>query len=109
MTVAYLPHVSPQNNNTQQIRRRVDDLVDTVTNQVGSVATNTGDLGSLNTAVQTKAPTVSPTFQNSVSLSGVATHTSATTGAATALPANPLGYVTLTINGQQVKLPYYKP
>lgn len=35
------------------------------------------------------------------------TTTSATAGAATALPANPLGYVVINIAGADVKLPYY--
>lgn len=40
------------------------------------------------------------------------TSTSATvgaTGAATALPANPLGYLTMVINGTTLKFPYYNP
>lgn len=34
------------------------------------------------------------------------TSTTASAGAAT-LPANPLGFMTVTINGTQVKVPYY--
>lgn len=35
------------------------------------------------------------------------TSTSATAGAASALPATPAGYLTISINGRQFKLPYY--
>lgn len=51
MSVSYLPHVQPPNNNTAQVRRRVNDIVSTVTNQVGSISTNSGDLGNLNSKV----------------------------------------------------------
>lgn len=37
-----------------------------------------------------------------------ATATSATAGSATALPAQPYGYTTVTINGEEVLVPYYK-
>lgn len=40
-------------------------------------------------------------------LTGQVTATSATGGAATALPAEPVGYLTLTINGVAAKIPYY--
>lgn len=42
-----------------------------------------------------------------IKFSNVPTATSATTGAATALPGLPLGYWTTSINGTTVKLPYY--
>jgi hypothetical protein len=48
-TIAYLPHVSPKNNNTAQMRRRVTDLVNAVNNTIGSSELNTGQLGSLQT------------------------------------------------------------
>jgi hypothetical protein len=32
----------------------------------------------------------------------------ATTGSAT-LPANPVGFINITVNGQQFKVPYYNP
>jgi hypothetical protein len=34
--------------------------------------------------------------------------TTATTGAAT-LPANPVGFINITVNGQPYKVPYYNP
>ena len=34
--------------------------------------------------------------------------TTATTGAAT-LPANPVGFINVTVNGQPYKVPYYNP
>lgn len=36
-----------------------------------------------------------------------ATATAATTGSATALPANPVGYAVVSIGGKQFKMPYY--
>jgi hypothetical protein len=42
-----------------------------------------------------------------LSLPAIASATSATTGAATALPANPVGYITASINGTSRKIPYY--
>jgi hypothetical protein len=53
VSIAYLPNTAPPNNNTQQVRRRVNNLVSTVNDQIGSVADNTGDLGSLQTQVTT--------------------------------------------------------
>jgi hypothetical protein len=35
------------------------------------------------------------------------TSTSATTGAASGLPANPAGYLTITKDGKDYKVPYY--
>jgi hypothetical protein len=34
--------------------------------------------------------------------------TTATTGAAT-LPANPVGFINVTVNGKPYKVPYYNP
>ena len=34
--------------------------------------------------------------------------TTATTGSAT-LPANPVGFINITVNGQAFKVPYYNP
>lgn len=42
-----------------------------------------------------------------VAFTAITTATSATAGAASVLPATPLGYVEFTINGTIVKLPYY--
>jgi hypothetical protein len=47
MSIAYLPNVAPANNNTQQIRRRTNDLVSTVNDAIGSIAGNNGDIGTL--------------------------------------------------------------
>lgn len=44
---------------------------------------------------------------NSLSSSGATGTTVGTAGGATALPATPLGYLTVTINGTDVKIPYY--
>jgi hypothetical protein len=48
MSIAYLPNVAPANNNTQQLRRRTNDLVSTVNDAIGSIAGNNGDIGTLN-------------------------------------------------------------
>jgi hypothetical protein len=42
-----------------------------------------------------------------LSLSGIASNTSATAGAASALPSVPVGYITVSINGTNRKIPYY--
>jgi hypothetical protein len=42
-----------------------------------------------------------------LSMPAIASTTSATSGAATALPANPVGYITVSINGTSRKIPYY--
>jgi hypothetical protein len=51
MSIAYLPNVAPPNNNTQQARRRINDLVSTVNDSIGSIGDNTGDLGTLSTEI----------------------------------------------------------
>lgn len=59
------------------------------------------------------APIASPTFTGTVTqptpsvVTGAATATSATAGAATALPATPAGYLEMSVNGTTVKIPYY--
>lgn len=45
----------------------------------------------------------------SIVLSSATTSTSATAGGATALPATPAGYLSISINGTTFKLPYYNP
>jgi hypothetical protein len=40
---------------------------------------------------------------------GTEVSTSATAGAATALPPSPEGYLDVIIDGKQFKIPYYKP
>lgn len=47
MSISYLPNVAPQNNNTQQIRRRHNNLVSQVNDDVGSIAGSNGDIGTL--------------------------------------------------------------
>lgn len=116
-SISYLPNVSPKNNNTQQIRRRYNEVVSQVSQQVGAIATGTGDLGTLHNNVQTlnttKAPVASPSFTGTVTqpsppvLTAATTATTATAGAASALPATPLGYLQTSVNGVQVKIPYY--
>ena len=59
------------------------------------------------------APIASPTFTGTVTepalpvLTAATTDTSATAGAASALPATPAGYLEVSINGTVFKLPYY--
>ncbi len=55
-------------------------------------------------------------YLTGVTLNGTPTLTGATTGTtvgaaggASSLPATPLGYLTLSINGASVKIPYYNP
>jgi hypothetical protein len=104
--VSYLPNIAPPNNNTQQIRRRVNQTTQ-------SVVDNSTDIASIQQTLPTLAPLASPTFTGAVTqetpsaLTNATTATSATAGAATALPSAPLGYLTMTLNGVQVKLPYY--
>jgi hypothetical protein len=109
-SVSYLPHVSPPNNNTRQIRRRVDDIVSQVSQQVGSIADGTGDIGTLHSGLQTKAPADSPVFTGTVTqptlpaLTNAQLSTYATAGGASSLPTAPAGYTTISINGQQFKI-----
>lgn len=111
-SISYLPHVSPRDNNTRQIRRRANDVVSQVSQQVGAIATSVGDLGALSTAVQTKAPSASPVFSNVTqdalpTLTNAQIHTTANAGGASALPATPAGYTTITVNGQTFKVALY--
>lgn len=111
-SISYLPHVSPKDDNTRQMRRRVNNIVSQVSQQVGAVATDSGDLGTLSNEVQTKAPSASPilshvTQDTFATLTNATIHTTANAGGASALPATPAGYTTITINGQRFKLPLY--
>jgi hypothetical protein len=56
---------------------------------------------------QTKRPTRAwqQFFLNILNFTSAST---ATTGAAT-LPANPVGFINITVNGQPYKVPYYNP
>lgn len=67
-TVSYLPNIPPKNNSTAQIRRRTNDIVQTVSQQVGSIATNTGDLGALNTQLQGVDVILAPGISGTVTL-----------------------------------------
>ncbi len=58
---------------------------------------------------QNGAPVAVASAGKPLPLTGQTTANSATGGAATALPAAPLGYLTLTINGTAAKIPYYAP
>jgi hypothetical protein len=115
MSISYLPHVSPKNNNTQQVRRRVNNIVSQVSDQVGALATHTGDFGRLDVEVQGKASATAPIFDGPVSqpampvLTGASIVTTAQAGGASALPATPAGYTHITINGQSFKIPIYLP
>jgi len=104
MALSYLPHSQPANNDTRQMRRRVNDIVSTVSQQVGSIQANAGDLGVLNS---TKANSTNPAITGTITQTSATTATSATAGAATALPATPLGYLQMVVNGTTVKIPYY--
>lgn len=104
MSLTYLPHAQPSNNNTLQLRRRYNDVVSQVTNQVGSIAANVGDLGTLNT---TKANATNPALSGTITQTNATTATSATAGTATALPAQPLGYLQMVVNGVNVKVPFF--
>lgn len=59
------------------------------------------------------APTASPTFTGTITqpdmtvLTAPTTATSATTGTASALPADPAGYLQISLNGTNFKIPYY--
>ncbi len=44
---------------------------------------------------------------NNIRINNVTSTSVGATGAAAALPANPLGYWTLSMNGALVKIPYY--
>jgi len=57
--------------------------------------------------VNTKRPTRAwqQFFLNLLNFSSA---TTATTGSAT-LPANPVGFINITVNGQPFKVPYYNP
>lgn len=60
---------------------------------------------SLVTAINNLNTTVQAVFPQ-----GTGTTTSATAGAASALPATPAGYLTITLaNGTPAKVPYYNP
>lgn len=71
------------------------------------------DVSGLTAALALLAPIASPTFSGTVTqptppvLTGATTATSATAGAATTLPATPLGYLQMSVNGTVVKIPYY--
>ena len=118
-SISYLPHVAPKNNNTQQIRRRVNDLVTTVNQNIGSIAGQDGDIGQLSTEIaalpDTFAPINNPTFTGTVTqpdssvLTAATTSATATTGPTIVLPAHPEGYLVISINGSSFRVPYYNP
>lgn len=57
--------------------------------------------------VNTKRPTRA-WQQFFINLTNFSSATTATAGSAT-LPANPVGFINITVNGQQFKVPYYNP
>jgi hypothetical protein len=71
------------------------------------------DVSGLVAALALLAPIASPTFTGVVTepappvLTAATTATSATAGAGSALPANPAGYLEVSINGTTFKIPYY--
>lgn len=60
----------------------------------------------LNVGIGTNNPTGALHVNGAVCFSGIATGTTANIGGAT-LPANPVGFVVININGGQFKIPYY--
>lgn len=75
MSIAYLPNIAPANNNTQQIRRRHNNLVSQVNDDVGSIQGSNGDIGTLageiaaNTAaIKTINTTLAPGITGTVTL-----------------------------------------
>lgn len=106
--VAYLPNVAPSNNNTAQIRRRANQTVTAVNENSTAITV-------LQAQIPTLAPIAAPSFTGTVTQEGASvltaatTATSATAGSASSLPATPVGYLEMSINGQTVKLPYYAP
>jgi hypothetical protein len=72
-----------------------------------------GDVSGLSAALALLAPIASPTFTGTVTestpavLTAAITATSATAGAATALPVAPLGYLEMSINGVICKIPFF--
>jgi hypothetical protein len=71
------------------------------------------DVSGLSAALALLAPIANPTFTGTVTqpnapvLTAATTSTSATAGAATALPVTPAGYLTISLNGTNFKLPYF--
>ena len=88
-SVSYLPHVAPKNNNTSQMRRRVNNVVSAVTEQSTAI-----------TALQQPAPVPAPAPATTV-------ETFATGGSAATLPTAPAAYEVVTVNGRQYKRPLY--
>lgn len=71
------------------------------------------DVSGLSAALALLAPIASPTFTGTVTqpapsvLTAATTASSATAGAASALPVTPLGYLEISVNGVTVKVAYY--
>jgi hypothetical protein len=99
---AYLPNTQPKNNSTAQIRRRVNDAV-------SSVAQNIQENQATQQAVSTLAPQVKALqTPSSLYVVGAQIRTTANAGGASALPATPAGYTTMQLNGRSVKIPFYE-
>ena len=89
--------------------------VDTVTRGAPSASQINGTEGLILDTVNNVLYTFGQTHQATpvlsaakpLALTGQTTATTATAGAATALPATPAGYLTTTVNGTTVKIPYY--
>lgn len=102
---------------TAAINAAVAGLQATVTSQGAQIAANTSELvthdGEITTLQAVKAPIDTPIFTGTVTqprpsvITAATTVTSATAGAASALPSVPLGYLVMSINGATVKVPYY--
>lgn len=99
--LAFIPPTQPKDGNSRQLRRRFNAAVAVADANV--------------TAIGTKAPSDSPTFTGTVTqpepptLTGATTATSASSGSGSSLPATPQGYLQMIVNGETVKVPYYKP
>lgn len=75
----------------------------TIQNVVGSGTNPTSTLTLSHTGSSGASSVSVPNLQ----LTNATTSTSATTGSATSLPVLPLGYITLSLNGSNVKIPYF--
>lgn len=106
--LAFIPPTQPKDGNSRQLRRRFNAAVAVSDANVTATQSNAA-------AIATKAPSDSPTFTGTVTqaepptLTSATTATSATSGSASSLPSTPQGYLQMIVNGETVKMPYYKP
>lgn len=95
------------------LKQQLSDAVIAKTTVTAATSITESQVSGLVADLAAKAPVDSPTFTGTVTepdapvLTAATTTTSATTGAATALPAKPAGYLTISINGTLQKIPYF--